>query len=256
MLDDLDALDSDAMDAWKSGGEGARQSVLLLLYQLNQQRPNFQVDLASDAADHAEKILAFATKLLMQAQVYLPNAKWVQPTLAVARASALIANSLWSHTDEVALAKMNEILDADGLPPPKLALKICAYPKDSSPSDGTCEVLPKGHVTLDVQLTREHAGPPKEGSECPNPQGIWEAYWLYVEAHKPEGTQNTLMIAQPMVVKDTTESVVKANITFGVPPDPGSYTLSVHIVSTSVIGIEMSESLTFAVVEDDVPDLA
>ena len=54
-----------------------------------------------------------ATKLLIQAQMLLPQQRWVQPTLTVARVSALVANALWSHTDPPALAKVN-----GGLPPP------------------------------------------------------------------------------------------------------------------------------------------
>ena len=201
-------------------------------------------------------MLAFATKLLMRARVSLPQARWVQQTLSVARASALIANSLWSHTDEAALTLMSKILDADGLPPPKLSLTACAYPKGGTPTDSVCEVLPKGHVTLDIKLTREHAGPGKEGVSPPNPQGIWEAYWLYVEGQKPEGTPNSLIVAQPIVVKDLEDAHAKQNVVFGAPPDVGDYKLTVYVVSTSVIGIDIRQDVEFKVVEDDVPDLA
>jgi hypothetical protein len=41
-----------------------------------------------------------ATRLLIQSQMLIPQQRWVQPTLAVAKASALMANALWSHEDQ------------------------------------------------------------------------------------------------------------------------------------------------------------
>ena len=90
----------------------------------------------------------------------------------------------------------------------------------------------------------------------PNPQGIWEAYWLYVEGQKPEGTPNSLIVAQPIVVKDLEDAHAKQNVVFGAPPDVGDYKLTVYVVSTSVIGIDIRQDVEFKVVEDDVPDLA
>jgi hypothetical protein len=52
-------------------------------------------------------------------------------------------------------------------------------------------------------------------------QGIYEAYWLYLEGVKPEGTANSLVMAQPMVVKDLKATAVTAEATFTAPPDPG-----------------------------------
>jgi len=196
-----------------------------------------------------------ATSLLVKAQMLLPQQRWVQPTLAVARASALIANALWSHTDEAALAKMGTILEGDGLPMPKLAVSASAKPRDAS--EGTAEITAGLHVAVTVELTREHAAAAGEGTKpaCNNPQGIFEAYWLYLEGLKPEGTQNSLIIAKPLVVTDLEAKVIKGEAVFQAPPTAGTYTLRAHIVSTSVIGVELQTDVSFTVVEDDVPDL-
>ena len=58
-----------------------------------------------------------------------------------------------------------------------------------------------------------------------------------------------------MVVKDLEQSVVTAEQPFTAPPNPGKYTLRVHVTSTSVIGIDLTTDVSFTVVEDDVPDL-
>ena len=116
---------------------------------------------------------------------------------------------------------------------------------------GACAAAGQQVLTV-VSLKRLHASSAGEGTAEPpvpnNPQGIFEAYWLYIEGLKPEGTPNSLICAQPMVVKDLAADVIKAEAGFQAPPTPGTYTLRVHILSTSVIG-------GFTVVEDDVPTL-
>lgn len=196
-----------------------------------------------------------ATKLLIKAQMLMPQQRWVQPTLAVAGASALISNALWSHTDEKALASMRTILQEDQLPYPKLKLEATAGPKATNGEGEECAA--GQHVLTKVKLTREHAKKPGEGPDPQpnNPQGIFEAYWLYIEGLKPEGTPNSLICAQPMVVKDLEQGVVTAEAPFTAPPAPGKYTLRVHLLSTSVIGIDETCEVSFTVVEDDVPAL-
>jgi len=196
------------------------------------------------------------TQLLIKLQMLLPQQRLVQPTLAVARLSALVSNGLHSHTDEGALAAMSKILedpDSGGpLPYPTLSLAAHCKPKNSN-SD---EILAGQHVLTTIELTRGHASAQGDPSPQPsNPQGIYEAYWVYVEGLKPEGTPNSLITAQPLAVKDLTETTLKAEIPFAAPPAPGTYNLRVHILSTSVIGIEISTDVSFEVVEDDVPDL-
>ena len=58
-----------------------------------------------------------------------------------------------------------------------------------------------------------------------------------------------------MVVKDLSMEAVTAEAPFQAPPKPGTYTLRVHVLSTSVIGIDHVCDTTFTVVEDDVPAL-
>ena len=103
----------------------------------------------------------------------------------------------------------------------------------------------------------EHAAKPGENAKppCNNPQGIYEAYWLYIEGLKPEGTPNSLIVAKPMVCNDVKQGVIAAEAVFQAPPKTGEYKLRVHVTSTSVIGINLTKDVAFTVVEDDVPDL-
>ena len=82
-----------------------------------------------------------------------------------------------------------------------------------------------------------------------------EAYWLFLEGLKPEGTANSLIQAKPAVCKDVNDKYVEESMMFTAPPTAGTYHLRVHVLSTSVIGIELTKDVDFTVVEDDVPDL-
>ena len=116
-----------------------------------------------------------------------------------------------------------------------------------------------------VELHRDHAetstgggadgATPAIATSQMNPHGILEAYWLYIEGVKPEGTPNSLIAAQPVVVKDLREAVVRATQAFMAPPDAGTYNLRIHLTSTSVTGVNLAHDCTFTVVEDDVPAL-
>jgi len=183
----------------------------------------------------------------------MPQQRWVQVTLAVARLSALVANALHSHEDDGELGRMRDILSGDGLVYPKLSLRASARPRESNAE----EVTAGQHVVVAIELEREHASAMSSGAAppCNNPQGIYEAYWLYVEGIKPQGTPNSLIVAKPVVVQDVSLDVVKADAVFQSPPHPGTYQLRVHITSTSVTGINLSKDVSFTVVEDDVPDL-
>ena len=60
------------------------------------------------------------------------------------------------------------------------------------------------------------------------PQGILEAYWCYVEGIKPEAeTPNSLIGAQPMVVKSLDEAFVALEVGFRAPPTAGKYPIKV-----------------------------
>ena len=65
-------------------------------------------------------------------QMLMPQQRWVQVTLAVAKLSALMATALWSHDDAAAVTKMNSILAEDGLTPPKLQLAAKATPREAN----------------------------------------------------------------------------------------------------------------------------
>jgi len=234
-----------------------RRNVLLLYWHMHQSNmPNLKAALPTGVDQMRSYLNNLATKLLVRAQMAMPQQRWVQPTLAVAHASALVSTALWSHTDGKALEAMRTILQEDGLSYPKLSIKSKAGPRGTSGEGDECAAGQQVQVT--VELTRNHAktaGDEVSAPPCNNPQGIYEAYWLFIEGLKPEGTPNSLVCAQPMVVKDLAESVVKAEQTFVAPPNPGKYTLRVHLVSTSVIGIDLTTDASFIVVEDDVPDL-
>uniref|UniRef100_A0A7S0NTP6 SEC63 domain-containing protein n=1 Tax=Calcidiscus leptoporus TaxID=127549 RepID=A0A7S0NTP6_9EUKA len=241
-LDAVGAID-DALDGLDAA---ARANGLLLSWQLNREQHGVAESMALDEATsrQASAVLQTCTKLLMQAQMLIPKQRWVQQTLAVARASALVANSLWSHSDEAALALQTAILAREGLRYPRLELSA------STPK----QVLPKAPVEITVLLARQHAGG-SEAAKMINNQGIFEAYWLYVEGHKPKETPNSLLAAQPMPVKDVDAPHVEAQVVFTAPPTLGKYQLTVHVLSTSVIGVELSQDVMFEVVEDDVPAL-
>jgi len=233
-----------------------RRNALILYWHMHQSNmPELAATMPSGLDSLRAYLNNLATKLLVKAQMLMPQQRWVQPTLAVAHASALVANALWSHTDEKALGAMRAILAEDGLSTPKLSLAATAGPRGTSGVGD--EVATGQQVLVSVKLTREHAKKAGEGETppCNNPQGIYEAYWVFVEGLKPKDTPNSLICAQPMVVKDVEQAVVTAEAPFQAPPKAGLYQLRVHIVSTSVIGVDLSYDVGFTVVDDDVPAL-
>jgi len=238
----------------------ARKNALLLYWHMNR---SAHEELAATFPTELDAMRSgmnqLATQLLVKAQMLMPQQRWVQQTLAVARVSALVANGLASHTDPAALAAMAKILedpDAGGpLPMPKLTVSAAAKARNGTNEEDS-EVTAGQQVLVTITVTREHAASPGDAApQAPNPQGIYEAYWVYLEGLKPEGTPNSLITAQPMPVKDLTQREIKAEIPFQSPPAPGKYDLKVHVLSTSVIGVELSALCDFTVVEDDVPEL-
>uniref|UniRef100_A0A7S3XB41 Uncharacterized protein n=1 Tax=Strombidinopsis acuminata TaxID=141414 RepID=A0A7S3XB41_9SPIT len=237
---------------WLDQASGAvRRHAVAILWQLNRQRAGLkEKDSALDGAtaQHASVAIQIATKLLMQAQMLFPHQRWVPATLAVARASALVANQLWSHTDLEAQVLMAKILKAEGLRRPKLRLEAVCEPK---------ECLPNAKVAVKVMLLRHHRG--YDGEEPPtpvSPEGFYEAYWLYVAGIKDDPTvPNSLLAAQPMVVKDLNDSSIEASCGFTAPAETGKYKLRVHVLSTSVTGVDLTVDAEFEVSDDDVPAL-
>jgi hypothetical protein len=250
-LVEADAFPENAFAACEKPTE--RRNCILLFWHMH--KANMK-ELAESVPEEVDRLRGganqLATGLLIKAQMLLPQNRWVQPTLAVARASALISTALWSHTDGKALEAMGKILEEDKLTSPKLELEATAAPRGTGD-----DCIAGQHVIVKVNLTRVHAGEYIGDSPPPpnNPQGIFEAYWLYIEGLKPQGTPNSLIAAQPMAVKDLSQKVVSAEVPFQAPGVAGEYNLRVHIVSTSVIGVDLRTDVPFTVVEDDVPAL-
>lgn len=255
-----------------------RRNVLLLFWALYRIKLNDAVEMDDMTSQQLQRAKQLATKVLMQAQMLVPQQRWVQATLGVARMSAMLVNEVWSHDDEACKARMKEVLEEDGLLYPRLKLRTrtvsgavaaAADAKETKGADAQvasigeaedpCTCLPGQAVVVEVEVTREHAGSGSASSaiaEGPmNPHGILEAYWLYVEGIKPDGTPNSLVGAQPMVVQDLALAVVKGKVSFMAPPTPGQYKLAVHVVSTSVVGVDMIGECSFCVEEDDAPPL-
>uniref|UniRef100_A0A7S0LMH3 Uncharacterized protein n=1 Tax=Coccolithus braarudii TaxID=221442 RepID=A0A7S0LMH3_9EUKA len=251
-----------------------KRPLLLLLWVMYKNKTPDAVELDEHVQQYVDAGRSFATQLFMRAQVALPRQRLVQPTLAVSRTAALFVNELWSHEDDDCKRRMAEILaPADtpdaGLPYPKLELKARTV-KTLELEQGnagdlnsvSCSVpavgFPGQSISVQVELVRLHAG---LGNSAPvanceaNPQGILEAYWLYIEGHMPGGKPNALLAAKPLTVTDLTVSSCTSAPNFVAPKEAGEYKVTAHIASTSVVGCDMSLTLSFQVEEDDVPAL-
>lgn len=256
-----------------------RRNVLLLFWALYRLKCGEGVEVDSMSEQQLQRAKQLATKVLMQAQMLVPQQRWVQATLGVARMSALIVNEVWSHEDEACHERMKEVLKADGLEYPRLTLRTRTVsgaesaaaaaaapaeepdvlPDEAEAEPEPCTSLPGQHVVVEVEVARLHAGSGAASSAVAsgpmNPHGILEAYWLYVEGVKPDAAPNSLLGAQPLVVQDLALPVIKGKVSFIAPPSPGEYKLAVHVVSTSVVGIDMTGKCSFLVREDDAPPL-
>eukprot|EP00967_Tisochrysis_lutea_P092660 scaffold133701_cov30-Tisochrysis_lutea.AAC.4 len=147
---------------WLDQASGAvRRHAVAILWQLNRQRAGLkEKDSALDGAtaQHASVAIQIATKLLMQAQMLFPHQRWVPATLAVARASALVANQLWSHTDLEAQVLMAKILKAEGLRRPKLRLEAVCEPKECLPNAKVAVKVCDARRTAVARSRAEHCG--------------------------------------------------------------------------------------------------
>jgi len=253
----------------------SRRPLLLLLLVLYKNKLGSAVELDEMTTHYMEATKRLATQLLMHAQMVLPQQRWVHATLAVARVSALLVNELWSHEDPDCVQRMRDILkppdkpDEPGMPFPELALKartVMALALESG-SAGKLEsvpqepasCLPGQMIAVDLELTRKHACsgevPSEIADEAANPKGIIEAYWFYLEGHTPSGGAHTLLAAQPLTVTSLETETLPAVTKFEAPKEPGTYSLTVHITSTSVVGCDLTMPLSFVVQDDDVPAL-
>jgi len=168
---------------------------------------------------------------------------------------------------------MRTILASDQLTFPDVSVRVHAHaglttngspdrvpflPMEELAATPPGRLLPSQPVYLEVQLTRAHAqealdGPPV--ALAGGPPSVLEAYWLVVEGIKPDPEPNSMVHHQPMTVSSVTTQHVRARVRFAAPP-PGEYCLRVHVLSSSVAGVEMHKEVGFTVEEDDVPELS
>ena len=88
-----------------------RNAVLIFWHMYHQKEADFAATLPGEVDHWRSGANQLATKLLIMGQMLMPQQRWVQPTLAIASLSALVANSLWSHEDETAKsAQLSELI--------------------------------------------------------------------------------------------------------------------------------------------------
>merc|ERR1719424_143930 len=91
-----------------------RRNVILLYWHMHSQKlETLEGGLTEELQHLRARANQLGTKLLIQAQMLMPQQRWVQQTLAVARVSALMATALWSHSDKEASKLMTTILVSD-----------------------------------------------------------------------------------------------------------------------------------------------
>jgi len=226
---------------------------VLLIYWIMYKHAITEEELKLDPKTNIQTGLVntIATKLLIRCQTVMPlQNKWIQQSITVANLSARFCNQLWSDSDAACLSRMQEILKETGTFFPKTSIEA----RCSAHETGAMSIMPGKQVAIDINMIRYHAH--EQGAdlpECTNPQGIYEAYWCYVEGVKSDGQANSLVSAQPVVVKDLCAQMVESKFVFIAPETPGKYTLRLHFCNTSIIGCYKTYDCTFEVQEDDVP---
>ena len=276
LLENMVAEDVSGLKAFKDAGAEKKRALLLLLWVLYRVKADDAVEIDARMLGYIEGTKRLATKVLMQAQMMLPQQRWIKAVLATSQLSALFVNELWSHAEPDCIERMKESLKQSELNYPVLKLRVRTILEEQAAKEdlaiqelgkseawldseaAPAQALPKQFVRLQVELTRQHTSEhptPGDAVTPDNPQGILEAYWLYIEGVKPDGEPNVMIAAQPLVVKDLTTTTLRASVKFESPPQPGEYTLIAHIASTTVIGCDLNGTATFNVVEDDVPPL-
>jgi len=276
LLENAVEADVSGLKASKDAGAEKKRALLLLLWILYRVKAGDAVELDARMLGYVEGTKRLATKVLMQAQMMLPQQRWIKAVLATSRLSALVVNELWSHDDADCVERMTESLKQSELNYPVLKLRVRTILEEQAAKEelaiqelgkseawldseaAPASALPKQFVRMQIELTRLHTSEqptPGDAVTPDNPQGILEAYWMYVEGVKPDGEPNVMIAAQPMVVKDLTTTTLRASVKFEAPPQPDEYTLIAHISSTTVVGCDLSGTATFTVQEDDVPPL-
>jgi len=239
---------------WIGTSEGmTRKNAICLCWKVNRQRAELKKtddELDVPSQQHASACHQIAMKLLMQAQMVMPSQGWAAASVGVARASALVANQLWSHEDREALEIMADILKGEGLRAPKLRLEV------SCPASSLAE----SPMKINVKLHRDHHG--FDGKKAPaaaDPSGTYEAYFVYVISIAQElGAPDSLVTVQPMICKDLKDKTIDLEVSFTAPDKVGSHRIKVLVTTTSTIGVDLSEEVSFSVTGSSavVPDVA
>ena len=95
------ALESDAAGLRdNTESPSMRRNVLLLFWALYRHKVGDAVEVDAMSEQQLQRAKQLATKVLMQAQMLVPQQRWVQATLGVARMSSLLVNEVWSHDDD------------------------------------------------------------------------------------------------------------------------------------------------------------
>jgi len=232
---------------------GVRRNALLIYYIMYGQKvPEEEVKLDPKTNVQCGLVNTIATQLLIQCQQTFPKERLIQQAVTVANLSALFCNKLWSDTDPECIRLMKDICKETGATLPDVSIEA----RCSNHEVAGASILPKKQVAIDINMIRRHHLPPKAKlPECTNPQGIYEAYWCYVEALKEDGVQNPLVTASPIVCKDSRQEYVEAKFIFVAPEKPGKYKLRLHFCNTSIIGCYKTYDCSFVVEDDDVPML-
>jgi len=101
-------------DSKDVSGAEKRRALLLLMWVLYRAKAGDSVPLDERFMGFVEGSKRLATKVLMQAQMLLPQQRWIKATIATSRLAALLVNELWSHDDDECKSKMSEMLQKQG----------------------------------------------------------------------------------------------------------------------------------------------
>ena len=123
LLENAVEADASGLKASKSAGADKKRALLLMLWLLYRVKAGDAVELDARMLGYVEGTKRLATKVLMQAQMILPQQRWVKAVVATSKLSALMVNELWSHEDTDCIDKMTESLKQSELLYPVLKLR-------------------------------------------------------------------------------------------------------------------------------------
>ena len=98
LLENAVEADASGLKASKSAGADKKRALLLMLWLLYRVKAGDAVELDARMLGYVEGTKRLATKVLMQAQMILPQQRWVKAVVATSKLSALMVNELWLPT--------------------------------------------------------------------------------------------------------------------------------------------------------------